>query len=61
LKYETLSADEVKKLIRGEFMTKPTVSDLLAAETRRTEEQAKRPKPATPDPDLPPGAMPRPA
>ncbi len=60
LKHETLSADEVNKLIRGEPLSKPTVADLLAAEARR-DQPAARP-PATPEsPDIPPGAMPSPA
>lgn len=62
LKYETLDAAEVHKLMRGEAVGKPTVSDLLAAEARRAasaaaaggvQDQQK--------PDLPPGAMPTPA
>ena len=60
LKHETLSSDEVHKLIRGETLSKPTVADLLAAEARR-DQPAPRP-PAAPDsPDLPPGAIPSPA
>jgi len=35
LKYETLTADEVERLMRGESLAKPTVSDLLAAEASR--------------------------
>ncbi len=61
LKYETLGADDVKNLIAGGTMTKPTVSDLLAAEAKRLEEAPRRPKPSEPGPELPPGAMPRPA
>jgi cell division protease FtsH len=61
LKYETLGADEVGKLLRGEPLTKPTISDLLAAEARK-EAQVNAPKPtSTPGPEMPPGAMPRPA
>lgn len=36
LKYETLTADEVDKLIKGETLDRPTVGDLLAAERKRT-------------------------
>jgi cell division protease FtsH len=32
LKYETLTGDEVNRLIRGESLEKPTISDLLDAE-----------------------------
>ena len=35
LKYETLSRDDVDKLMRGEDLSKPTVSDLLAAEKKK--------------------------
>lgn len=63
LKHETLTADDVHRLIRGEELGKPTVSELLAAEARR-----KRPieKPASSrgeGPDAPPaaGLMPKPA
>jgi cell division protease FtsH len=36
LKYETLTADEVGKLMKGESLGKTTVSDLLAAEREKT-------------------------
>ena len=35
LKYETLSAEEVNKLIHGQALDRPTVGDLLEAERRR--------------------------
>ena len=60
LKYETLTADEVHKIIRGESLDKPTVADLLKADR-----PAKKAAPATPsgdeEPDSPPGALPTPA
>jgi cell division protease FtsH len=61
LKYETLSADEVHRLMRGETLDKPTVSELLAAEARkRARETASRVAP--PEPESPPGgALPSPA
>ncbi|MFC1737794.1 ATP-dependent zinc metalloprotease FtsH [Planctomycetota bacterium] len=37
LKYETLDADDVKLIIEGKELDKPTVSDLLAAEQAKTE------------------------
>ncbi|MFI4897440.1 MAG: ATP-dependent zinc metalloprotease FtsH [Phycisphaerales bacterium JB059] len=58
LRYETLTADDVHALIRGEELKKPSVADLLAAD---------RPAPPTPkpgkgeEPDMPPGALPSPA
>jgi len=64
LRYETLAADEVERLMRGEELIKPTVGDLLAAE----QDKAQSPdKPAAPDRDAgfgdeaPGGAMPSPA
>ncbi|MCC6322474.1 MAG: ATP-dependent zinc metalloprotease FtsH [Phycisphaerales bacterium] len=60
LKYETLGADEVKRLLRGETLGKPTVSDLLAAEARK-EAQQNRPAPEPPPDIIPPGMIPRPA
>jgi len=61
LKYETLAADDVQKIMRGEEIAKPTVSDLLRAEARRRLES--QPPAPTPDtkPDLPPGTLPTPA
>jgi len=61
LRYETLSADEVHRLMRGERLDKPTVGELLAAETRKraaASEPARKPED---DPGIAPGAMPNPA
>ncbi|MCE9591918.1 MAG: ATP-dependent zinc metalloprotease FtsH [Planctomycetes bacterium] len=60
LRYETLTRDEVDRIMRGETLTKPTVGDLLRAE------QSKAKTPTTPKPQPPtlgdtPGAMPSPA
>ena len=47
LKYETLDGDDVKRILAGQVLSKPTVADLLAseqqrrAEARRLEEKAK--------------------
>ncbi|MEM7755009.1 MAG: ATP-dependent zinc metalloprotease FtsH [Planctomycetota bacterium] len=63
LKYETLSADDVNKLIRGETLDKPTVGDLLAAPPPGAVTHAPK-TPGTLDDgeaDLPPGAVPSPA
>ncbi len=61
LRYETLTGDEVHKLMRGETLGKPTVAELLRAEAKRAAEAA----PAAPAisetrTDLPPGALPSP-
>jgi len=64
LKYETLTVDDVDKLMKGESLSKPTISDLLHAETKKSA----APDTNRPDPnkagDLdegPAGAMPSPA
>ncbi|MGP1309865.1 MAG: ATP-dependent zinc metalloprotease FtsH [Phycisphaerales bacterium] len=65
LTHETLTADEVRKLIRGESLDKPTVSDLLAQEAAKSRADAQREKLSKPreddgrDPG--PGLMPSPA
>ncbi|MFN3167013.1 MAG: ATP-dependent zinc metalloprotease FtsH [Phycisphaeraceae bacterium] len=67
LKYETLNADEVGKLMRGESLGKTTVSDLLAAEREKTaapgnEDAATAPGKADDgEADSGPGMMPSPA
>ena len=38
LKYETLDAEDVKRIIPGQAITKPTVADLLASEQQRRAE-----------------------
>jgi len=55
LKYETLSLDEVRQVLQGHSLDKPTVGDLLDREHARSEP----PKPETnSDPDYPPLAQP---
>ncbi len=62
LKYETLDAPDVHRLMRGEPIGKPTISDLLAAEAKKSRDAAAATRPAPGGtPDLPPGAMPSPA
>lgn len=58
LKYETLQSDDVHRLMRGEILDKPTLSELLAAEAKKP---AAPPAPPRSEPELPPGAMPTPA
>ena len=41
LKYETLDADDVKLILEGGQLDKPTVADLLAAEQAKNNEKAK--------------------
>lgn len=60
IKYETLDAADVHKLMRGETLGKPTIRDLLAQEARKA--SATIPPATKPsEPELPPGAMPTPA
>ncbi len=59
LKYETLSRDDVERVMRGEPPAKPTVADLLGAEMPKPALPA---APAAAKPDEPPaGALPSPA
>ncbi len=59
LRYETITGEDVDRLMRGEALTKPTVSDLLNAE----QDKGSKPsvKPASSSPDTPPNALPSPA
>ena len=62
LKYETLTADEVDRLMKGERFDKPTVSELLDAETARAAAAKRVParkKERGPEPG--PGTLPSPA
>jgi len=47
LKYETLQAEEVEKLLRGEPLNKPTVAELLELEAAKTVTPPPEAKPAT--------------
>jgi len=60
--HETLTADEINALMRGEQLSKPTVSQLLAAEAKkkRDETPAAQPEPRE-DEGTAPGALPSPA
>lgn len=60
LKHETLSGDEVHRLMRGEMLTRPTVSEILKAESRKPADP-KAPRAGDAPPDMPPGTMPTPA
>ncbi|MDX2016726.1 MAG: ATP-dependent zinc metalloprotease FtsH [Planctomycetota bacterium] len=59
LRYETLSSDDVDRLMKGGSISKPTVSDLLRAEAAKKREAS--PPATTPDPEPPAGALPSPA
>src|SRR5690606_12065983 len=58
LRHETLDADEVDRLMKGQQLAKPSVSELLEAEAekRKAEERRQRAKAAAEeDPEAPPG------
>ncbi|MCS7032457.1 MAG: ATP-dependent zinc metalloprotease FtsH, partial [Phycisphaerae bacterium] len=59
LKYETLDAQDIDRIMRGDNLTKPTVSDLLEKEARRTTGQAIAPPPRQ-EPELGLGGGPLP-
>ncbi len=63
LKHETLTSDEVHALMRGESLSKPSVSDLLSAESRRQREStpSSNPRPEEDDDGLDRGVVPHPA
>jgi len=61
LKYETLTGEEIQALMRGEKLTKPTISDLLDAEPAAPPPQT-RPVESPPEdlPELGDGTLPQP-
>jgi cell division protease FtsH len=64
LKYETLQSDDIKRLMRGERLGKPTVSELLeaAAESGKSKIAAPAPKPLrNPEEEPGSGMLPSPA
>ena len=57
-----LTADEVDRLMKGEKLSKPTVSDLLAEEARKAKlKDTPPPAPSREDEEPGPGMMPSPA
>jgi hypothetical protein len=61
LKYETLDAEDVKRIISGQHISKPTVADLLASEQQRRAEarrEEEKNKPQNEGPGI--GAIPQP-
>ena len=61
LKYETLSSDDVDKLMKGERIEKPTVAELLSAEAAKTTLPPATAKPTEEPGDDLPDIMPSPA
>jgi cell division protease FtsH len=64
IKYETLDADDMDRIMRGDKLTRPTVSDLLQQEKDRTPERktviAPSTDPSQPDVQLGGGPLPAP-
>jgi len=60
LKYETLSRDDVDRLMRGESLGRPTIAEMLSVEANRPKSSVADAKPAKDGPELG-GAMPSPA
>ena len=63
LKYETLEADEVKRVIEGESLDRPTISDILDGQTpseRKIPAEVPKAKPIIHPPNLGPGPLPQP-
>ncbi len=62
MKYETLDGEEVRALLRGETLDRPTVADLIAAEeVRRRSEPPPVARPIAPPGGGEPGPLPSPA
>ena len=62
LKYETLDGDEVRKLVAGGTIDRPTVADLISAEQNRREDAPPVARPVKqPPPDEEPDPLPSPA
>ncbi len=63
LKYETLDGDDVRRIVRGESLDRPSLSDLLDADgapSRKSATEIPKARPVAPRTDLGPGALPQP-
>ena len=58
IKYETLESSDVDRIMRGDMITRPSVSDMLDAPPSQPRRGVVIQPPSSPD--LPPGAMPAP-
>ncbi|MBN2445904.1 MAG: AAA family ATPase, partial [Phycisphaerae bacterium] len=61
LKYETIDGDEVRRLIEGESINRPTVADLIDAEQTRRDDAPPMARPVERPPDKDTGPLPSPA
>ncbi len=57
MKYETLESNDVDRIMRGDILTRPSVSDLLD-ESKKSAERRPTIQPTDGTPELPPGAVP---
>ena len=62
VKYETLDGEEVRKIVAGQTIDRPTVADLIAAEQTRRDQLPPVARPVKQPPlDEEPGSLPSPA
>jgi cell division protease FtsH len=61
LKYETLTGEEVRRVMAGEALDRPTVADLIAAEQGRRPDLPPIARPVQKPSDGEPGPLPSPA
>ena len=63
LKYETIDGDDIKRLMDGETLDKPTVADLISAEQDRRDAEKPTPvaRPIVPETPGDIGPIPEPA
>ena len=61
LKYETLQGEEVRRLLDGERIDKPTITELLHSETEKPKDKKPKSAKSKDEPELPPDAVPSPA
>jgi cell division protease FtsH len=59
LKYETLSGDDVEKIMSGQALARPTVTEMLVAQAQKLRDATATKTSSAPE--IPPGAMPLPA
>ena len=52
MKYETLDCNDIDRIMRGDILTKPTVSDLLDKEQSNRPGTIIQPSPDTREPDV---------
>jgi len=61
MRYETLDGNDVERIMKGENLSKPTVSDLLASEQQRRAEARREEEKRNPESDGPALGIPQPS